>query len=66
MQVFVHLDELLTPALLQQHQRHIVDFLEMEGIAPEAEVGRTKVSERAAKELLAELAHDLDQTPEDQ
>ncbi len=57
----VFLDEVLTPELLQRHHQHIVDFLEMEGIAPAAELGRTELSERAAKELLAEMAHDVEQ-----
>lgn len=62
----VYLDEILTPHLLTEHRDHIADFLEMEGITPAQPLGRTRVHERAAKELLAELAHDLDQkdTPE--
>ena len=57
----VRLDEILTPALLERHRQHIADFLSMEGIAPAAELGSTEVNERTAKELLAEMAHDLDQ-----
>lgn len=57
----VRLDEILTPDLLERHRQHIADFLTMEGITPAAELGGTEVSERAAKELLAEMAHDLDQ-----
>ena len=57
----VQLDELLTPELLKEYHQHIIDFLEMEGITPAAELGRTEVSERAAKELLAEMAHDAEQ-----
>ena len=57
----VRLDEILTPALLAQHHQHIADFLEMEGITPAAELGQTEVGERAAKELLDEIAHDVEQ-----
>ncbi len=60
----VYLDELLTPALLERHRQHIADFLEMEGIAPAAELGRTLIGERAVKELLEEIAHDADQQPD--
>ncbi|HEY1013740.1 MAG TPA: hypothetical protein VGE07_13600 [Herpetosiphonaceae bacterium] len=56
----IHLDELLTPELLERHQQHIRDFLAMEGLEPAGALGRTLLEERAAKELLAELAHDLD------
>jgi hypothetical protein len=56
----VRLDEILTPALLERHHQHIADFLVMEGIAPAAELGSTEVNERTAKELLAEMAHDID------
>lgn len=60
----VYLDELLTPALLERHHQHIADFLEMEGIPVAAELGRTQVNERTAKELLAEMAHDVEQQGE--
>ncbi len=64
MQSSVYLDEILTAQLLADHREHIGDFLEMEGITPVDPLGRTPVHERAAKELLAELAHDLDQQNE--
>ena len=57
----MQLSELLTPELLTTHHQHIVDFLEMEGIVPAADLGDTDVSDRQAKELLAEMAHDVDQ-----
>jgi hypothetical protein len=61
----VRLDEILTPALLERHRQHIADFLIMEGITPAADLGGTEVNERTAKELLAEMAHDLEQSGED-
>jgi hypothetical protein len=57
----VRLDEILTPALLERHSQHIADFLIMEGITPAADLGGTEVNERTAKELLAEMAHDIEQ-----
>ena len=59
--MYVRLDEILTPVLLAKHHQHIADFLEMEGITPAAELGQTEVGERAAKELLDEIAHDVEQ-----
>ena len=60
----IRLDEILTSALLVQHHQHIADFLAMEGIPPAAELGQTEVGERAAQELLEEIAHDVDQDSE--
>lgn len=57
MQLQVRLDEVLTPALLAQHQQHIIDFLALEGIAADpVNLGATRVAERTIKELLDELA----------
>jgi hypothetical protein len=52
----VRLNEVLTVALLVQHEQHIRDFLAMEGITPAADLGETILSERQIKELLEELA----------
>lgn len=57
----MELNEVFTPELLTRHHQHILDFLEMESVAPADELGRTDVSERQAKELLTELAHDVAQ-----
>lgn len=60
----VQLNEILTAELLQTHAQHIRDYLEMEDIAAADDLGQTVVGERAAKELVAELAHDVDQRTE--
>jgi hypothetical protein len=52
----VRLNEVLTVALLVQHEQHIRDFLAMEGITPATDLGETILSERQIKELLEELA----------
>jgi hypothetical protein len=55
----VRLDEVLTPHLLETRAEHIRGFLLMEGITPDAhELGRTQLTERQIKELLAELAEE--------
>jgi|GEM_PF-1179944 len=60
MMVKVRLDEVLSPHLLKKHHEHIGDFLLQEGIAPDpADLGATMLTERKVKELLAELADDL-------
>jgi hypothetical protein len=51
------LAEVLTPELLEQHHDHILDFLHLEGIAPDAQnLGATRLTDRQIKELLEELA----------
>ncbi len=56
----LRLEELLPSDMLAANQEHIRDFLLQEGITPDPEaLGRTVVSERQIKELLAELADDL-------
>jgi hypothetical protein len=52
----VRLNEVLTAALLAQHEQHIRDFLAMEGITPAPDIGDTILTERQIKELLEELA----------
>ena len=60
MVVKVTLDDVLSPDLIAAHREHITDFMLQEGIAPDpADLGKTQVTERQLKELLAELAHDL-------
>lgn len=57
----LRLDEVLSPDLLATNRDHIRDFLLQEGITPHpADLGATVVSERQVKELMAELAADLD------
>ena len=56
----VSLAEVLTPELLERHRRHIADFLSMEGITPDAhDLGATLLSDRQIKELLEEIAEEL-------
>ncbi len=61
MVVTVRLDEVLSPQLLAENADHIRDFLLMEGITPDPDdLAATVVTERQLKELMAELASDLD------
>ncbi len=61
MVVTVRLDEVLSSQLLTENADHIHDFLLMEGITPDPDdLGATVVTERQLKELMAELAADLD------
>lgn len=61
MAIKIRIDEVLTSDLIAANEEHIRDFLEQEGIGVHAEgVAATEVSERQVKELLAELAHDLE------
>lgn len=55
------LKEILPADLIVRHRQHIIDFLEMEGITASPELGETQLPERAVKELLSELAHDMGQ-----
>ena len=58
----VRLGDVLSPSLIDANHEHIRDFLLQEGIALDPEqLAATEVSERQVKELLAELAHDLEQ-----
>ena len=60
MVVKVTLDEVLSRDLIVAHRDHITDFFLQEGIRPDPDdLGKTQVTERQLKELLAELAHDL-------
>ena len=57
----VRLGEVLSPDLILTNREHIEDFLLQEGITPDPDdLGATEVSERQVKELLAELAADLE------
>jgi hypothetical protein len=61
MAIKVRIDDVLTAELIGANEEHIRDFLEQEGIgAHPDDLGATEVSERQVKELLAELAHDLE------
>lgn len=61
MHVKVQLGEVIPPHMQEAHRDHIIAFLEQEGIPIHADdLGATKISERQVKELLEELAHDLD------
>ncbi len=61
MVVKVRLSEVIPPQMQAAHREHIIAFLEQEGIAVAAEdLGATEMTERQVKELLEELAEDLD------
>ncbi len=60
MAITVKLSDVIPPRMLEQHREHIQDFLLQEGIEPdEQELGDTSMTERQVKELLEELASDL-------
>jgi hypothetical protein len=62
MLIKVRLSEVIPPAMLEEHRDHIVAFLEQEGVDVNPDdIGAAAMSERQIKELLAELAGDLDQ-----
>ena len=62
MQIKVRLSEVMPPAMLEEHREHIIAFLEQEGIDVNTDdLGATSMNERQIKELLAELATDLEQ-----
>lgn len=57
----LRIDEVLTAELIADNQDHIRDFLAQEGITADPDdLAATEMSERQVKELLAELAHDLE------
>ena len=57
----VRLGDVLSPSLIETNDQHIRDFLLQDGIAADPnQLAATEISERHVKELLAELAHDLD------
>ena len=57
----VRLGEVLSPAIMAAHDDHIRDFLAQEGIEPDPDdLSATEMSERQIKELMAELADDLE------
>lgn len=61
MAVNIRLGEVLTNELIAANEEHIRDFMEQEGIAADPDdLAATPMSERNVKELLAELAHDLE------
>jgi hypothetical protein len=56
----VRIDEVLSKEMVEAKRDHISDFLQQEGITPNAvELSQTELSERQLKELLAELADDV-------
>ncbi len=60
MAITVKLSDVIPPRMLEQHREHIQDFLLQEGIEPaQQELGDTSMTERQVKELLEELASDL-------
>ncbi len=60
MEVRVQLNEVIPQDMLQAHREHILDFMLQEGINPDPhDLGATEMGERKLKELLAELASDL-------
>ncbi len=57
----VQLREVLSAQILADHREHIEDFLLQEGVVRNvADLGATTVTERQIKELLAELADNLE------
>lgn len=59
--VKVQLGEVIPVQMQEVHREHIIAFLEQEGIPIHADnLGATEISERQVKELLEELAEDLD------
>lgn len=57
----VRLSEVIPPDMFERHRDHIRAFLEQEGItADRDDLAATQVSERQVKELLEELAEELD------
>lgn len=59
--VKVQLGEVIPVQMQEAHREHIIAFLEQEGIPIDADnLGATEISERQVKELLEELAEDLD------
>ena len=57
----VRLDDVIPPAMIEQHRDHIRDFLLQEGIAPHPDdLARTELNERQCKELLEELAEGVE------
>ena len=58
----VKLSEVVTPEMLERNREHIRDFMLQEGItADETDLGATVMTERQVKELLEELASDIEQ-----
>ena len=61
MALTVKLSEVATPEMLERTREHIRDFLLQEGItANETDLGATVMTERQVKELLEELASDIE------
>jgi hypothetical protein len=62
MEVRVPIGEVIPPAMLEANREHIVAFMLQEGIEPDPhDLGATVIGERKIKELLEELADELDQ-----
>ncbi len=61
MALTVQLREVIPQQMLDEHYEHIQDFLLQEGIRPnEDDLGATLMSERQVKELLEELASNIE------
>jgi hypothetical protein len=61
MALTVQLREVIPQHMLEAHHEHIQDFLLQEGIRPnETDLGATLMSERQVKELLEELASNIE------
>lgn len=57
----VRLSEVIPPDMMERHRDHIRDFLLQEGISPDPDdLAATEVSERQFKELLGELAENVE------
>ncbi len=62
MALMVQLRDVIPQHMLEEHHEHIQDFLLQEGIRPdEQDLGATLMSERQVKELLEELASNIDE-----
>lgn len=58
----VPISEVIPPAMLEAHREHIAAFMLQEGIEPDPnDVGATVMGERKIKELLEELADELEE-----
>jgi hypothetical protein len=61
MEVKVRLGEVIPPEMMEANREHIIDFLQQEGINTDPDnLEETEIRERQIKELLAELASNLD------
>jgi hypothetical protein len=60
MEVRIPISEVIPPAMLEANREHIEAFMLQEGITPDPhDLGATEMGERKIKELLEELADEL-------